>query len=88
MLATLPARLRWKSVSVYSGTSTNKHRIIHHMFKLWNENKPHNNNSIYFVPRTSEITIRFSSQALRAKHVNNSAKDSKNYYFSWVRILF
>jgi len=56
-----PNRKYIHTVSVYSGTSTNKHQIMRHMFKLRKENQPHNN-SVYFVPRTSEITIRFSSQ--------------------------
>jgi len=29
---------------------------MHHMVTLWKENKPHKN-SVYFVPRTSEITM-------------------------------
>jgi len=44
-----------------SCTSTNKHQITHHMVTLWKENKQHNN-SVYFVLKTSEITIQFFSQ--------------------------
>ena len=38
--------------------TNNKHQSTHHMFKLWEENKPHNN-SVYFVPRTSEIALNW-----------------------------
>jgi len=39
------------AVSVYLGATINKHQIM-----------PQKTSRIYFVPRTSEITLQFSSQ--------------------------